>query len=61
MSTTTDGKQLSPCLKLFIELLLDGASPVTSSDVAMLRQPEEAATHFRAGVPSTSVISGEGK
>ena len=60
MGTTTDGKQLSPCVELFIELLLDGASSVTSSDVAMVRQPEEAA-NFRAGVPSTSVISGEGK
>jgi hypothetical protein len=29
MSTTTDGTQLSPCVELFIELLLDGASTVT--------------------------------
>jgi hypothetical protein len=29
MSKTTDGTQLSPCVELFIELLLDGASTVT--------------------------------
>src|ERR1700751_1425258 len=34
MSTTTDGTQLSPCVKLFIELLLDGASAVPPRAVA---------------------------
>jgi hypothetical protein len=61
MATTTDGTQLSPCVTLFIELLLDVASTVTSSDVAVVRQPEEVATHFRTGVPPTALISGGGR
>jgi hypothetical protein len=40
MSTTSDGGQLSPCVKLFIELLLQGDSGAKSSDVEVLR-PEE--------------------
>jgi hypothetical protein len=47
MSTTTDGTQLSPCVKLFIELLLDGASAVTLIEVAIVRQPQDVVTHFR--------------
>ena len=44
MSTTSDGGQLSPCVKLFIELLLQGDSGVKSSDAAVVLRPEEAAT-----------------
>ena len=51
MNTTTDGTQLSPCVKLFIELLLDGASAVTSREVAVVRQPDDLVTHFRTGLP----------
>jgi hypothetical protein len=51
MNTTTDGTQLSPCVKLFIELLLDGAFAVTSSEVAVVRQPDDLVTHFRTGLP----------
>jgi hypothetical protein len=51
MSTTTDGTQLSPCVMVFIELLLDGASAVTSRDVAIVRQPQDVVTHFRTGLP----------
>ena len=47
MNTTTDGTQLSPCVKLFIELLLDGASAVTSREVAVVRQLDDLVTHFR--------------
>src|SRR5260370_41138735 len=57
MSTTTDGTQLSPCVELFIELLLDGASAVTSSEVAIVRQPQEVVTHFRTGLPPTALIA----
>jgi hypothetical protein len=32
MRTTNDGGQLSPCVELFIELLLHGDSGVKSSD-----------------------------
>jgi hypothetical protein len=56
VSTTTNGTQLSPFVKLFIELLLDGASAVTSSEVAIVRQPEDLVTHFRTGVPPTALI-----
>jgi hypothetical protein len=56
VSTTADGTQLSPCVKLLIELLLDGASAVTSSEVAIVRQPEDLVTHFRIGVPPTALI-----
>jgi hypothetical protein len=51
MTTRTDGKQLSPCVELFIELLLDGASAVSSREVSIARQPQEVATHFRTGLP----------
>jgi hypothetical protein len=50
MSTTTDGTQLSPCVELFIELLLDGASAVTSREVAIVRQSQDVVTHFRTGL-----------
>jgi hypothetical protein len=56
MSTTTDGTQLSPCVKLFIELLLDGASAVTSIEVAIVRQPQDVVTHFRTGLPPNALI-----
>jgi hypothetical protein len=61
MSTTIDGAQLSPCVKVFIELLIDEASTVASSNVAAVRQPEEVATHFRAGVPPLALISKGGR
>ena len=61
MSTTSDGGQLSPCVELFIELLLEAASTITSSDVAMVRQAEEAATGPRGWSSSATEISGEGK
>jgi hypothetical protein len=57
MNTTTDGTQLSPCVKLFIELLLDGASAVTSSEVAVVRQPDDLVTHFRTGLPPNAFIA----
>src|SRR5579864_3965904 len=57
MSTTTDGTQLSPCVKLFIELLLDGASAVTSREVAIVRQPQDVVTHFRSGLLPNALIS----
>jgi hypothetical protein len=56
MSTTTDGTQLSPCVKLFIELLLDGASAVTSREVAIVRQPQDVVTQFRTGFPPNALI-----
>jgi hypothetical protein len=56
MSTTTDGTQLSPCVKLFIELLLDGASAVISREVASGRQPQDVVTHFRTGLPPNALI-----
>jgi len=57
MSTTTDGTQLSPCAKLFIELLLEGASAVTSREVAIVRQPRNVVTHFRTGLPPNTLVS----
>ena len=59
MSTTTDVTQLSPCVKLFIELLLDGASAVTSIEVAIVRQPQDVVTHFRTGLPPNALIPEE--
>jgi len=59
MGTTTDGKQLSPCVDLFIELLLDAASAVTSRDVAIVRQPQDVVTHFRTGLPPNALIPGK--
>jgi hypothetical protein len=59
MNTTTDGTQLSPCVKLFIELLLDGASAVTSSEVSVVPQPEDLVTHFWTGLPPDA--SGKGR
>jgi hypothetical protein len=56
MSTTTDGTQLSPCVKLFIELLLEGASAVTSREVAIVRQPQDVVAHFQAGFPPNALI-----
>jgi len=56
MSTTTDGTQLSPCVKLFIELLLDGASAVNSREVAIVRQPQDVATHCRTGLRPNALI-----
>jgi hypothetical protein len=56
MSTTTDGAQLSPCVKLFIELLLDGASAVTSREVAIVRQPQDVVAHFQTGFPPNAQI-----
>ncbi len=61
MSTTSDGRQLSPCVKLFIELLLQGESGVKSNDVAVVLRPEEAATGPRGWSSSPTEISGEGK
>ncbi|HWO28187.1 MAG TPA: hypothetical protein VNO32_05265 [Candidatus Acidoferrum sp.] len=57
MNTTIDGTQLSPCVKLFIELLLDGASAVTSSEVAAVRQPDDLVTHFWTGLPPNALIT----
>jgi hypothetical protein len=51
MITTTDGTQLSPCVELFIELLLAEASAVSSREVSIVRQPQDIATHFRTGLP----------
>jgi len=59
MSTTPDGTQLSPCVKLFIELLLDGASTITSREVAIVRPPQDVVTHFRTGLPSQHSSFGE--
>ena len=56
MSTTTDGTQLSPCVKLFIELLLDGASAVTSREVAIVRQPQDVGAHFQTGFPPNAQV-----
>jgi len=56
MSTTTDGTQLSPCVKLFIELLLDGASAVPSREVAIVRQPQDVIAHFQTGFPPNALI-----
>ncbi len=61
MSTTSDGGQLSPCVELFIELLLEAASTITSSDVAVVLRAEEAATGPRGWSSSATEISGEGK
>jgi hypothetical protein len=61
MSTTSDGGQLSPCVKLFIELLLQGDSGVKSSDVAVALRPEEAARGPRDWSSSPTEISGQGK
>ena len=61
MSTTSDGGQLSPCVKLFIELLLQGESGVKSNDIAVVLRPEEAATGPRGWSSSPTEISGEGK
>src|SRR5579862_5021686 len=60
MSTTTDGTQLSPCLKLFIEFLLDGASTVSSREVSIVRQPQDVVTHFRTGLPPNALIPEKG-
>jgi len=51
MATTTDGTQLSPCVNLLLELLLDGASTVRSSDVAVVRQPESLQRIARSNLP----------
>jgi hypothetical protein len=51
MSTTSDCGQLSPCVELFIELLLHGNFGVKSNDVAVVLRPEEAAAALGAGVP----------
>ena len=59
MSTTSDGGQLSPCVKLFIELLLQGESGVKSNDVAVVLRTEEAATGPRGWSSSATEISGE--
>ncbi|HVR22802.1 MAG TPA: hypothetical protein VMU26_05730 [Candidatus Polarisedimenticolia bacterium] len=56
MSTTTDGTQLSPCVKLFIDLLLDGASAVTSREVAIVHQPQDVVTHFRTVLPPNALV-----
>ena len=56
MNTTTDGTQLSPCVKLFIELLLDGASAVTPIEVAIARQPQDVVAHFRTGLPPNALV-----
>jgi hypothetical protein len=56
MNTTTDGRQLRPCVELFIELLLDGASAVTPREVAIVRQPQDVATDFRTGLPPNALI-----
>jgi hypothetical protein len=61
MSTTRDGTQLSPCVELFIELLLHGNSGVKSSDVAVVLRPEEAAMGPQGWSSSPTEISGEGK
>jgi PAS domain-containing protein len=47
------------CVKVVIELLLDEASTVTSSDVAAVPQPEEVATHFRAGVGDFTILGND--
>jgi len=57
MNTTTDGTQLSPCVKLFIELLLDGACAVTSTEVAVVRQPDDLVPYFRTGLPPNAPIT----
>jgi hypothetical protein len=56
MSTTTDGTQLSPCVKLLIELLLDEASAITSREVAIVREPQDVVTHFRTGLPPNTLV-----
>jgi hypothetical protein len=56
MSKTTDGTQLSPCIELFMELLLDGASAVPSREVAIVRQPQDVVTHFQTGLPPDARI-----
>src|SRR5580700_10079104 len=56
MSTTTDGTQLSPCVELFIELLVDRASAVTSREVAIVRRPQDVVTHFRTVLPPNAPI-----
>ena len=61
MSTTSDGGQLSPCVKLFIELLLQGESGGKSTDVAVVLRPEETATGTRGGSSSPTEISGDGE
>jgi len=48
--------QLSPCVKLFIELLLEGSSAVTSKEVAMVCQPQDVVTHCRTGLPPNAPI-----
>ena len=61
MSTARDGTQLSPCVELFIEFLLQEDSGVKSSDVAVVLQPEETATGTRGWSSSSTEISGDGK
>src|SRR5438445_13159581 len=55
MATTTDSTQLSRCVNLFIELLLDGASTVRSSNVAVVRQPESLQRIARSNLPYCDV------
>jgi len=59
MSTTRDGTQLSPCVELFLELLLDAASAVTSREAAIVRQPQDVVTHGRTGLPPNALIPEE--
>jgi hypothetical protein len=61
MSTTSDCGQPSPCVELFIELLLHGNFGVKSSDVTVVLRPEEAATGPQRWSSSPTEISGEGK
>jgi hypothetical protein len=56
MSTTTNGSQLSPCVELFIELLLDEASAVSSREVSIVRQPQDVAAHCRTGLPPNALM-----
>jgi hypothetical protein len=60
MSTTIDRTQLSPCVKLFIELLLDGASAVTSREVAICPSASRCCNAFSDWTPFQRSNSGEG-
>src|ERR1700723_1161179 len=60
MSTTTDGTQLSPCVELFIELLLDGASAASSREVSIVRQPQDVATQVSNELPANMGREKEG-
>ena len=61
MSMTSDGGQLSPCVALFIELLLHEDSGIKSGEVAVVLRPEETATGPRGRSPSPTDISREDK